>query len=160
MLNGSGGFLKRLQQSVASNGTVMNKGCYFIVLCALVFVFSGCSKRLDKNYYRNMNLCYSNLKSVYSEISLGVINAGAVSNVLQIAEASNKYQSFKCPVTEMRYAINPDYIKWKKIQSTNVAVICRIVHPDSISSERYYLTISFDGKLDKVTSLPEWAQSK
>ncbi len=135
----------------------MNKKYYFIILCAFVFIFSGCSKRQEKDYYRNMNLCYSNLKTVYSELSLGVINASAVSNVCQIAEASKKPQRFKCPVTKTRYAINPDYIKWKELQSSNVAIICTRVHHNSTSNERHYLTISFEGKLGKVTSLPDWS---
>jgi hypothetical protein len=133
---------------------------YFIILGVLIFTCFGCYKRPGKDYYRNMNLCYSNLKVAYSELALGVISSNVESNVYQTAESNQKDQSFKCPVTNIRYAINPDQLKWKELQSTNAAIVCTVTHPNSISSERYYLIISFEGKLGKVTLLPSWAQGK
>lgn len=131
---------------------------YFIVLGVMILTCFGCSKRLGKGYYRNMNLCYSNLKAVHSELALSVINTGSESNVCKIAEANLKHKSFKCPVTNMRYAINPDQLKWKELQSTNAAIACPVIHPDPTSNERNYLIISFEGKLGKVSTLPNWAQ--
>lgn len=128
-------------------------------ICSLVMlVMTGCSKQPNNADYRDVNRCYSSLKSYYGKIAIDVIETHGKNTVQPYARnGSNGEVRTQCPIVGKPYVVNPKLSMWTDLKSSDAAVVCPKPHPSATRLERKYLAITFEGQLTELPELPDWA---
>lgn len=130
-------------------------------VCLLTILFEvGCDDQPSSVYYRDHNKCLRSLHSSYTKIAIDVIETSG-KNTLQTYSEERGGEVFrpKCPVTGEPYLINTNFLMWKDLCSSNVAIICPKHHPSMSLAMRKYLAFTFSGNLIELSELPVWASS-